>query len=203
MKENKTENINEEKTDIELNPTIEEETLVDKKTLRKYKIHWYHKIPYPVRAMFIKYWFFGLNYFLFEMGLGSISYFRENTSNSFAVNSMILMFICGFAIGVFNDLFVYNILEVIEDFPNESKKFVFFKSHKVYSLFINVAYGIVMGMGSLIICGLLNQLIPGDSFWFREAFSVAVVEFIIDFLIVEIKNLILKFVFHKEYNIEY
>lgn len=165
--------------------------LVDKKTLKKYRIHWYQKIPYPVRALFIKYWFFGLNYFLFMVGIGSLSYFQS--TELFGFKSLLLMFICGFALGVFNDLFVYNILDVIEDYPLQSRRYMFFKSKKVYSLFINTLYGLILGMGSLLLCGILARVVYESTeidFLFREPFTVALVEFLIDLVIVELKNLI-------------
>lgn len=200
MKTNNSINENNELKDqngnpIDINPDVKkehhEEDLVDKKTLKKYRLHWYQKIPYPVRALFIKYWFFGLNYFLFMMGLGALPFFREVSSELFAINTVLLMFVCGFALGAFNELFVYNILDVIEDYPGQSKSYVLFKSKKIYSLFINIFYGIVLGMGSLLVCGLLASLI-GDTFWFREPFSVAVIEFIFDMFVIEIKNLIVR-----------
>lgn len=167
--------------------------LVDKKTLKKYRIHWYQKIPYPVRALFIKYWFFGLNYFLFMVGIGSLSYFQS--TELFGFKSLLLMFICGFALGVFNDLFVYNILDVIEDYPLQSRRYMFFKSKKVYSLFINTLYGLILGMGSLLLCGILARVVYESTeidFLFREPFTVALVEFLIDLVIVELKNLIVR-----------
>lgn len=196
MKENQeidNELKDEEGNVININSTASSngEDLVDKKTLKKYKIHWYQKIPYPVRALLIKYWFFGLNYFLFMVGLGSLSYFQN--TELFGFKSLLLMFICGFALGVFNDLFVYNILDVIEDYPSQSRRFVFFKSKKVYSLFINTFYGLVLGMGSLLLCGILARVVYESTeidFLFREPFTVALVEFIIDLLIIEFKNLI-------------
>lgn len=193
--------IDDEGNEININPEVKkdykDEDLVDKKTLKKYRIHWYQKIPYPVRALLIKYWFFGLNYFLFQNGLGSLSFFREASQDLFALNTFILMIICGLAIGVFNDIFVYNILDTIEDYPGQSKDYVIYKSNKVISLLINTLYGLILGVVSLIICGLLSSLIGTDSFWFREAFSVAVIEFLIDFLIIGIKNIFVKYVFKK------
>lgn len=199
MKENKDiqENqtiIDEDGNQISINPEIDssKESLVDKKTLRKYRIHWYQKIPYPVRALFIKYWFFGLNYFLFDMGLASIPFFRENTNETFYYTTLILIFVAGFALGVFNDIFVYNILEVIEDDPKQSKPYIFFKSKKLYSLFINIIYGILVGFLTHWLCaGLTTAIDPTNgSFWFREAFSCALIGFIVDGAFIGLKNLL-------------
>lgn len=190
MKENQSKNPEKLKDEEGKDLYINDEGLVDKKTLKKYKVHWYQKIPYPVRALFIKYWFFGLNYYLFEVGLGSIPYFREGTQSMTSLASFILMLISGFALGVFNDIFVYNILDVIEDYPHQKDPFVFFKSKKVYSLFINIAFGLVVGFLGIYLSGLLNLAIDpeGSSFWFREPFSCGLMMFLVDGGLIGIKD---------------
>ena len=167
--------------------------LVDKKVLKKYQTHWYQKIPYPVRALLIKYWFFGLVYFLFEMGIGAIPYFRNDSSVSIlAVNSIILMLITGLGLGVFNDLLLYNILDLIEDVPGEKRPYVLFKSKKIYSLFINSIYGVIVGFLSLYICGLIAKAISptSETYFFREPLTCALIMFIVDYIFLSIKNLI-------------
>ncbi len=188
---------------ISMNPDAnngQKENLVDKKTLKKYKVHWYQRIPYPVRALFIKYWFFGLNYFLFEMGLGSISIFRESTGDTFAAASMILILISGLALGVFNDIFVYNILDVIEDYPGQKKPFVIFKSKKVYSLFINVIFGIVVAFLGRLLSGLIALAIDPELTnvwgWFREPLTCGLMMFVVDGALISIKNFIVYLYHH-------
>lgn len=180
------------------NDSLKDDNLVDKKTLKKYRIHWYHRIPYPVRALLIKYWFFGLNYFLFQMGLGSLDFFRGDATNTFAVSTLMLIFVSGFALGVFNDIFVYNILDVIEDEPGSKQPFVIFKSKKVYSLFINVIFGLIVGFLGTYLCGVLSQLVDPnlESFWFREPLSAALVMFIVDGAFVGLKDLIVMIIRH-------
>lgn len=169
--------------------------LVDKKTLKKYRVHWYQKIPYPVRALFIKYWFFGLNYFLFDMGIGSLSFFSQSsTTDIFAYATLILFLISGFALGVFNDIFVYNILDVIEDRPKEKEPFVIFKSTKLYSLFINIVYGIIVVFISRWISGSIALAIDPELTnvwgWFREPLTCGLVMFVVDGAFIGIKNMI-------------
>lgn len=169
------------------------EPIVDKRTLNKYRIHWYQKVPYPVRALFIKYWFFGLVYFLFEMGIGAIPYFRITDSTTiFGVNTIILILITGFALGVFNDFLVYNILDVIEDDPGEKAPYVFFKSKKFYSLFINIIYGECVAFLSLYLCGIIAMAISPDNsmFYFREPLTCGLMMFVIDYLFLMVKNLV-------------
>ncbi len=188
---------------ISMNPDAsndQKENLVDKKTLKKYRVHWYQRIPYPVRALFIKYWFFGLNYFLFEMGLGSISIFRESSGDTFAAASMILILISGIALGVFNDIFVYNILDVIEDYPGQKKPYVIFKSRKVYSLFINVIFGIAVAFLGRWLSGLIALAIDPELTnvwgWFREPLTCGLMMFIVDGALISIKNFIVYLYHH-------
>lgn len=196
----------EEKSDIgsssldlmrESNIDKEEEGLVDKKTLKKYRVHWYNRIPYPVKSLFIKYWFFGLVYFLFMNGLGSLEIFRSETL--FSVMTLVLILITGLAIGVFNDLLVYNILDVLEDYPGQKEDYVFFKSRKLYSIFINAVYGLVIGFCGIYLSGTLASLVDPSlsSLWFREPFTCGLVLFFVDFVFLLLKYLFVHKIFRK------
>lgn len=194
-------NEKEQKTNEELmndsNSEKEDDGIVDKKTLKQYKVHWYNKIPYPVKSLFIKYWFFGLIYFLFMNGLGSLEIFRSETN--FSSMTFVLIIITGLAIGVFNDLLVYNILDVIEDFPGQKDDYVIFKSRKIYSLFINIVYGVAVGFIGIFISGKFSELIDPtySTFWFREPFTAGLMLFVVDGIFILIKDLIKHFVFKK------
>lgn len=166
----------------------EDNGIVDKKTLKKYRIHWYNRIPYPVKALFIKYWFFGLVYFLFMNGLGSLPVFQGGSQ--FSMMTLVLILITGIACGVFDDLLVYNILDVIEDYPGQKDSFVIFKSRKFYSIFVNVVYGVFLCIVSLYLCARFSSWIDPSlsSYWFREPFSAALVIFVLDGIFVSIKD---------------
>ncbi len=173
--------------------------IVDKKTLKKYRVHWYNRIPYPLKALFIKYWFFGLVYFLFMNGLGSLPVFQSESG--FSLMTLVLMLITGIALGVFDDLLVYNILDVLEEFPEQKNCFVMFKSRKLYSIFINVFYGVFLGFVSLYLCALFSSWIDPSlsSYWFREPFSAALVLFVLDGFFVFVKDLIV-YLFNRRRN---
>lgn len=181
----------------ESNIEKEDEGLVDKKTLKKYRAHWYNKIPYPVKALFIKYWFFGLVYFLFMNGLGSLEIFRSEAL--FSVMTLVLILITGLAIGVFNDLLVYNILDVLEDYPGQKEDYVFFKSRKLYSIFINIVYGLVVGFSGIYLCGTIASLVDPSlsSLWFREPFTCGLVLSVVDGVFLLLKYFFVHKVFGK------
>ncbi len=161
-------------------------SLCNEKKKRRKSPSFLSTVPYPVKALLIKYWFFGLNYFLFQRGLGYL--FLELTK----ANSLYLRLISGFALGVFNDLLLYPILRVLEVSEGESFPYVFFTGKHVYSLLINVAYGRLIGFLSYLACLNLYNLIAAsypNTFFFREPFSYGLMAFLIDFAFLGLKNL--------------
>lgn len=157
----------------------------------KKQLAWYHRIPFFVKAVLIKYWFFGLNYFLFEMGLG---YLFPDMS---AYSAWLLILIASLAQGVFNDILVYNILDAWENKPGEAKNYELFKSKKLYSLFINIVYGFVWGFITYYLCGTIATAIQHlwpQSYFFQEPLSFALIGFAVDAVFVSIKDGIVAFV---------
>ena len=151
----------------------------------KKQLAWYNRIPFWVKAVIIKYWFFGLNYFLFEMGLGYL------LNDMTAYSAWLLILIGSFAQGIFNDVLVYNILDAWENVPGEAKNWEFFKSKKLYSLFINIAYGLVWGFLTYYLCGIIATAIQtqwAESYFFQEPLSFAVIGFLIDGVFVLFKD---------------
>jgi hypothetical protein len=118
-------------------------------------VKWYNHIPFVLKALVLKYWFYGLEYYLIEMGIG---YFI--TDNTYAY---LLMLLLGFTIGLFNELFVYNLLSIFENHPEQSKPYVFIKSKKLYSLFINVIYGIAFGFIVMVLFALLQNAVTATA----------------------------------------
>ncbi len=153
------------------------------------------RIPYPVKALFIKYWFFGLNYFLFQMGLGYL--FLQLTEQ----NSLYLRLISSFALGVFNDFLVYPILDTIQIYDGQGSPYWRCRGKHIYSFFVNVLYGFIVGALSWFICLKLYLLIASldpSTFFFREPFSFALVRFIVDGLFIFIKDIIIRLIKGKE-----
>jgi hypothetical protein len=89
---------------------------------------------------------------------------------------------------------VYNILDAIDGPKPQWRYWVMFKSKKIYSTFINLAYGIGWSCLTFYICGELATVFMGwfgdGCVMFREAFSFALVGFIVDAILVGIKDLI-------------
>lgn len=152
------------------------------------KVHWYNRIPFWVKAFLIKYWFMGAEFYFFQVGLG---YFFQGESATIGLAAA-----TGLAAGVFNEIFVYPILDVSENHPNQSNVWILFKSKKLYSLFINVLYGLIWAVGALLINAIVKTNFIGmdnTAYGFAEPFCFACYGMVIDAVIITIKNLIVLF----------
>ena len=75
---------------------------------------------------------------------------------------------------------------------NESRHFMMYKSKKIYSLFINIVYQVVVFFIAMLICSsIVNSYKDPVNNWFlQEPFSIGLVLFIIDGIFITIKGLI-------------
>lgn len=178
---------------IEKNDRKAEEVKENRKNA--YHVSWFDKIPYWIKAVLLKYWSCGMVYFFFVMGLGV--YFMNTTYDPYLV-----MLIVGVAMGFINDFVIYNILVAMDTDKNESRFYMMFKSKKVYSLLINIPYGIVWAFVTGIICALLVTVIPANEFGlFREPLTYGVIGLAVDAIFVFIKDVAVYYcrkITHKE-----
>lgn len=148
-----------------------------------YKVSWFDRIPYWVKAVFIKYWFFGAIYFFFVMG---ITMFAE--SSYLPIYQMLVV---GAAISFIVDFFVNPILEAIETPAHEGHYWWMFRSKKFYGLLINLVYGFALGFATSFLCAYLVTITPENSFGaFREPLTFAAVTLILDLAAIWLKNLL-------------
>lgn len=153
------------------------------------KVSWFDRIPFWVKAVFIKYWFFGMTYYFFVTAFG---YFFQN-NEVYNNNPIISWIIVGCATGFFNDWMVYNILDTVETKRGQSFYWVMFKNKKFYSTLINLVYGLVWSCLTFLLCAFFADLImksDPETWWFREAFSFALIGFVIDGAFVGLKDCI-------------
>ena len=137
------------------------------------------RLPYWIKAIFIKYWFFGSICFFSLMGTGLIG---ENAA-----------LFAGVLSGCLFEFVVYNILIMMDSDENESRHYIFFKSKKFYSLLINIVYQVVVFFLAMLICSsIVNLYDKPEANWFlQEPFSIGLVLFIIDGIFITIKGLII------------
>jgi hypothetical protein len=156
-----------------------------------YRISWFDRIPFPVKAIVIKYWFFGMVYFFFVMGMIFLIDFSDET-----VEAAVQILLVGLAMGFLNDFIVNNILETLETNKHEAHFWWIFKSKKAWSLLINVPYSLLWSYISFLLCASLaswvtSMGIDALSWAFREPFSFALIGFLVDGVFVLGKDAIL------------
>jgi hypothetical protein len=148
------------------------------------RVPWYEKIPFCVKAIFFKYWFIGLDYYLFAMGL---SIWMGDSYNPY-----LQMSILGLAMGFLDDFMLYNIYGAFEGHNREAFWYEIYKNKSIWSTLINLVYGLVWAFAASYLCAYFASLIPETS-WanglFQEAFSFALVGLVIDAGFIALKDL--------------
>lgn len=136
------------------------------------------RLPYWVKAIFIKYWFYGAICFFSLMGSGLIG---ENAA-----------LFAGVLAGCLFDIVVYNILKMMDSDENESRHYIMYKSKKFYSLLINIVFQVLVFFLAMLFCSSIVNLYdnPENNWFLQEPFSIGLVLFIIDGIFITIKGLI-------------
>ena len=100
---------------------------------KKYRSDFLDRIPAPVKALFVKFWFNGaVCYFIF-WGLGE-----------FLIDHLDTIVILSLVLGMVNDILVDNILRFIETVPSENAKFMMFPKKKFWTFFTNIIYAFIV-----------------------------------------------------------
>ena len=104
--------------------------------IKKYDKGFLNKIPYSIKAILLKYWFYGAVCFFSLMGFIGIS--GENAA-----------LVAGLIAGALFDVACYNLLEMMDSDNNKAKYYMMYKSKKIYSVFINVVYQVVVFLAAI------------------------------------------------------
>ena len=157
----------------------DEEELV--KEMKKYDKGFLNKVPYSIKAILIKYWFYGAVCFFSLMGFIGIS--GENAA-----------LVGGLIAGALFDIACYNILEMIDHDNNKAKYYMMYKSKKIYSVFINVVYQVAVFLIAMVIISSIVSTYkdPVNNWFLQEPLSIALVLTAIDAIFLLIKNLLVK-----------
>lgn len=91
------------------------------------------RVPSPVKALVVKYWFFGAACFFFYWGLGM-----------FVSDPYALILILGVAIGMLTDLLVNNLFRYFQSSEKEYNKWMLLPMKKFWTFFVNLAYGLIL-----------------------------------------------------------
>ncbi|MBO7197152.1 MAG: hypothetical protein J6V80_07545 [Clostridia bacterium] len=87
------------------------------------------KIPAPIKALFIKFWFNGAVCFFIYWGLGMYIW-----------DTLDMMVVLGIVLGIVNDLLVKNTFHFFSITPNSNNKWMMFPKKKYWTFFTNILY---------------------------------------------------------------
>lgn len=146
------------------------------------------RVPYCIKAVLLKYWFYGAICFFVLIGLGGAGATGENGA-----------IVCGLIAGLVFDFIVYGIYRAMDSDKKESRYYVMYKSKKIWSVFVNIPYQLlVFILGMLIMTSIVATYKDPVNNWFlQEPFSQALVLTTLDAVFVLIKNLLV-YLFRKK-----
>lgn len=138
------------------------------------------RIPYSLKAILIKYWYFGAVCFFIGFGVGLSGYW--------------FAFVGGLAGGMIYDIAIRHFLLAMESDAHEARFHIMCSSRKYYSFPINVVYNIIaFYLGTTLIGFIQSAGLVGFG---NEPFSMALVMIIVDYLFLSIKWGIMAIISH-------
>lgn len=149
------------------------------------KTSFFEKIPFMVKALLLKWWFYGAIFFFILMGLGTV-----------VSNTIDRALICGLVGGLLLDLVYGNLCLLMDDEEEKTNWVMIYKSKKIWSTLINIAFGLAVFFLTAYTCSAIISLYPGEkTFWlFQEPISMAIISLAYDEIIVLIKQGIIKLI---------
>lgn len=138
-KDNKTENYYKLNTDavdrlVNAEKNVEEkakEAPLLKDPAKKYRSDFLDRIPGPVKALFIKWWFVASICYFFLWG----TFFRDYLD---------MIITLSVVIGIITDILINSILRFIETIPGENNKWMMFTKKKYWTFIANIFYAFVV-----------------------------------------------------------
>ena len=154
------------KTDVvEKLVTAEESNVpeVGAEEIKKYSSGGLAKIPSWIKALFLKFWFDGAMCFFFLWGLGNV------------LKGWDIILVLALATGIITDLLLNNIFRFIETSPKEYNKWMMFPQKKLWTLFANIAYSVLIVLLVVASYKGINIIINGPD---SDKITVAVEPFL-------------------------
>ena len=152
---------------------------------KEYRSSFLDKIPAPVKALFVKFWFNGAVCFFIFWGLGL-----------YIADVLDMIFVMAIVLGMVTDILTNNALRFVETLPHENDKWMMFQKKKYWTFIANIFYAFLVlfcvvwlyetinGVANAI-SGTQNQIYLGVEPIFFGIFYVA-----FDLLFIGMKNLI-------------
>ena len=145
---------------------------------RQYKSNgFFDKIPSPVKALAIKFWFNGAICFFIYWGLGLLV--------PAFLDMIVVMAIVS---GMVNDLLVNNAFHFFSITPGSNNKWMMFPQRKFWTFFANIIYAGIVLVGVMFIYSGINLITPigVEPILFGLSYTA------VDMLFIGMKNLVIK-----------
>ncbi len=136
---------------------------------KQYRTGILDRIPAPVKALFVKWWFNASLYFFIIMGL--------------PMNEQDRMFIFAAVLGMVTDILVNNALRLVETIPDENNKWMMFPQKKYWTFIANLFYAFFL----LYIVNQFNMVLP----IIFEPIGFGLFYMLFDILFISMKNLMI------------
>ncbi len=170
----------------------------DKKTYPKSKVDpgkkyrsksFIDRIPSPIKALFIKFWFNGAVCFFIYWGLGMYIW-----------DTLDMIVVLGIVMGMVTDVLVNNAFHFFAVTPGDNDKWMMFPKRKFWTFFANILYAIVLVLLVAWIYNVINILFnilkgtDGQIFLGVEPIMFGILYVAVDMLFIGMKNLAIKII---------
>ena len=138
--------LNTEAVDRLVNAKNKDYSKAEKDPGKKYRSKGFlDKIPDPIKALFIKFWFNGAVCFFIFWGLGM-----------YVWDSLDMAVVLAIVLGMVNDLLVNNTFRFFEVTPGSNNKWMMFPKKKFWTFFTNIIYSFIVLLIVIWIYNLIN-----------------------------------------------
>ena len=144
------------------------------------------RLPDPLKALLIKYWFYGAICFFVFMGLGM-----------YIADSLDMFFIASLICGMVTDRLINHFLRFTEKMPGGSRKWMMVSRRGTAGFIMNVMYGFVILFLVMTGYSLLNGLIAsagGETILRVEPLLFGLMATLADMLCIGMKRMFLKII---------
>lgn len=147
------------------------------------------KIPSPVKALFIKFWFNGAVCFFIYWGLGMYIW-----------DTLDMIVVLGLVMGMVTDVLVNNAFRFFAITPDSNNKWMLFPKRKFWTFFTNMIYGVVVVWIVAWIYNTVNVIlntlngVDGQIFIGVEPILFGILYVAVDMLFIGTKNLLIKII---------
>ena len=151
---------------------------------RQYRSGFLDKIPFPVKAVFMKFWFNGAVCYFILWGLGLFVSSLEN-----------MILILAITMGIVTDILVNNAFRFFAHTPGANDRWMMFPRKKLANFFLNVVYAFVIVIGVVWLYDSINGLLNAmrgttDMVYFGvEPIFFGIFYVLIDLILIGMKNL--------------